>query len=309
MALYQKLRPGTFDEVLGNEAAVAALKTNLTKPSAERPHVYGLVGPSGCGKTTLARIAAKVLGAGELSLFEINASDTRGIDTAREIADKMKFTTLDGSPQVWIIDECHKATSDFWNCLLKPLEDTPAHVYVFLCTTEGAKIPAAVKTRTKIINVEAQKEDALRKWLIRTANKNEIAVDRAVIELISEVSNGSPRQALQHLESVVGMDPEMARKVVLSGNIDEPEVKNLSQMLIKQTPWKDVAAQLKLLKDKDAEGLRRAILGYCNAILLNGKADAAVAGVLEIMASANTYDSGLPGFTLLCYQANQSHQG
>ena len=308
MALYQKLRPGTFDEVLGNEAAVAALKTNLAKAPADRPHVYGIVGPSGCGKTTLARICGTVLGASELSLYEINASDTRGIDTAREIADKMKFTTLDGSPQVWIIDECHKLTSDAWNCLLKPLEDTPKHVYVFLCTTDGAKIPAAVKTRTKIINVESQKEDALRKWLIRTAMRNEIAVDRTVLELIAEVSDGSPRQALQHLESVVGMDPEMARKVVLSGNIDEPEVKNLAGLLIKNTPWKDIAAQLKLLKDKDAEGLRRAVLGYCNAILLNGKADNTIADVLQIMASANTYDSGLPGFTALCYQVHQLHQ-
>lgn len=308
MALYQKLRPGTFDEVLGNEAAVAALKTNLAKSPAERPHVYGIVGPSGCGKTTLARICGKVLGASDLSLIEINASDTRGIDTAREIADKMKFNTIDGSPQVWIIDECHKLTSDAWNCLLKPLEDTPPHVFVFLCTTEGAKIPAAVKTRTKIINVEAQKEDALRKWLIRTAMRNEITVDRAVLELIAEVSEGSPRQALQHLESVVGMDPEMARKVVLAGNIDEPEVKNLAGMLIKNTPWKDVAAQLKLLKDKDAEAMRRAVLGYCNAILLNGKADNLIADVLQIMASANTFDSGLPGFTALCYQVHQLHQ-
>lgn len=308
MSLYQKHRPATFEDILGNAAAVEVLKVNLAKPDGERPHVYGLVGPSGCGKTTLARICATMLGA-TLSLREINASDTRGIDTAREIAEQMKFSTFDGSPQVWIIDECHKATSDFWNCLLKPLEDTPKHVYVFLCTTEGNKIPAAVRTRTKIVTVEAQKDDALAKWLRVQANKNAWPVTRPILELIAECSNGSPRQALQHVESVIGIEDEAkARAIVRAGNIEEAETINLAALLIKPGPWKPIAEALKALKDKDAEGVRRGVMGYCQAILLNGRDDMSVGGVLEIMCSSNCYD-GLPVLTALCYQANKSHGG
>lgn len=313
MALYQNLRPTTFEEILGNAAAVEALKVNLAKPltdpsnpSNERPHVYGLVGPSGCGKTTLARIAASILGA-TLSIRELNAADTRGIDTAREIADQLKYSTFDGAPQVWIIDECHKATNDFWNCLLKPLEDTPKHVYFFLCTTEGNKIPAAVRTRTKIITVEAQKDGDLAKWLRVQGNKHGWPVTRPILELIAECSQGSPRQALQHVESVIGVEDEAkARAIVLAGSIEDEEVKNLAALLIKPGSWKTIADQLKLLKDKDAESCRRAVMGYCNAILLNGKDDSSVAGVLEIMCQTNCYD-GMPVLTALCFQANKSH--
>ena len=306
MALYQTVRPSTFDDILGNAAAVEVLKVNLSKPEGERPHVFGLVGPSGCGKTTLARICATLLGS-TLSLREINASDTRGIDTAREIAEQMRFSTFDGSPQVWIIDECHKATSDFWNCLLKPLEDTPKHVYVFLCTTEGNKIPAAVRTRTKIVTVEPQKEDALAKWLRVQANKHQWPVTRPLLELIAECSNGSPRQALQHVESVIGVEDETrAKAIIRGGNIEEAELGNLAALLIKPGPWKPIAEQLKLLKDKDAEGTRRGVMGYCNAILLNGRDDQSVAGVLEIMCQTNCFD-GFPVLTALCYQANKSH--
>lgn len=308
MALYQNIRPSTFDEILGNAAAVEALKVNLAKAPNDRPHVYGLVGPSGCGKTTLARICASVLGANPLSIREINASDTRGIDTVREIADQMKFTTMDGSPQVWILDECHKFTSDAWNCLLKPLEDTPKHVYVFLCTTEGNKIPAAAKTRTKIITVEPQKEQDLMKWLARTAHKLGTPVARPLLELIADSSNGSPRQALQHLESIIGVEDEAtARKIILQGNIEDEGTANLAGLLIKKTAWKTIADQLKLLKAADAEGVRRGVMGYCNAILTNGRADDNVASVLEIFCTSNCFD-GLPVLTVLCYQAHKAVQ-
>lgn len=309
MALYQNIRPSTFDEILGNAAAVEALKINLAKAPADRPHVYGLVGPSGCGKTTLARICALVLGANPLAIREINSSDTRGIDTVREIADQMKFTTMDGTPQVWILDECHKFTSDAWNCLLKPLEDTPKHVYVFLCTTEGNKIPAAARTRTKIITVESQKEGDLFKWLIKTARKHEIEVARPLLELISETCNGSPRQALQHLESITGVaDEATARRIILQGTVEDEEVKNLASLLVKKTPWKTIADQLKLLKAGDAEGIRRSVMGYCNAILTNGRADDGVAAVLEIFCSSNCFD-GAPVLTVLCYQAHKALEG
>lgn len=308
MALYQNIRPATFDEILGNTAAVEALKINLAKPPADRPHVYGLVGPSGCGKTTLARICATVLGANPLSIREINASDTRGIDTVREIADQMKFTTMDGTPQVWILDECHKFTSDAWNCLLKPLEDTPKHVYVFLCTTEANKIPKAAQTRTKILTVEPQKEADLIKWLAKTAHKLGTPIARPLLELIAENSSGSPRQALQHLESVTGVaDEATARKIILQGTVEDEGVANLAGLLIKKSQWKTIADQLKLLKAGDAEGIRRSVQGYCNAILLNGRADDNIAAVLEIFSSTNCFD-GLPVLTVLCYQAHKAVQ-
>ena len=89
MNLYRKYRPQNFKEMLGNRAELESLEVALTKKDA--PHVYLFVGPAGCGKTTAARISAGMVGAQEMSIFEINSSNNRGIDTARSVIDKMEY--------------------------------------------------------------------------------------------------------------------------------------------------------------------------------------------------------------------------
>jgi DNA polymerase III gamma/tau subunit len=105
--LYRKYRPTSFDDVVGNETAIKALKKELENGS----HVFLLTGNAGCGKTTLARIMAKEVGAGDLSIREINSAENRGIDTAREVMEQMRYNPSDGDSLVWIFDECfHKDT-------------------------------------------------------------------------------------------------------------------------------------------------------------------------------------------------------
>ena len=68
MELYRKYRPQKFEDIVGNEIAIKTLRKELENGS----HVFLFTGPAGCGKTTLARIMAKEVGAGELSIKEIN---------------------------------------------------------------------------------------------------------------------------------------------------------------------------------------------------------------------------------------------
>src|SRR5690606_15380302 len=82
-----------------------------------------------------------------LSIREINSANNRGIETARQIIDQMRFMPAGGSTLVYIIDELHMATKDWQNAMLKPLEDTPAHVFFFLCTTNPEKLIAPLKSR------------------------------------------------------------------------------------------------------------------------------------------------------------------
>ena len=157
MELYRKYRPQTEDEMVGNESAIKAVKKELENGS----HVFLFTGNAGCGKTTMARIIAKEVGAGDLSIREINSAENRGIDTARDILEQMQYMPSDGDALVWIFDECHKWTNDMQNAMLKPLEDTPDHVYFFLCTTDPQKLIKPLVTRCSVVAMKPLNDEEM----------------------------------------------------------------------------------------------------------------------------------------------------
>jgi len=166
MTLYNRYRPKSFEDIVGNESAINSLSKAISKKN--HSHAYMLTGPSGCGKTTVARIMAKtILGAGDMSINEINASSDRGIDTARDIIQQMRYNPSDGNVTVFILDEAHKLTNNFMNALLKAIEEPPEFVYFFICTTEPSKIITTIKNRCTEIKFKSLKIDELKEVIKR----------------------------------------------------------------------------------------------------------------------------------------------
>ena len=78
----EKYRPGSLDEIVGQEHIVQRLKKYVKDESM--PNLM-FTGPAGVGKTTTALALAKSI-LGEYwrqNFLELNASDARGIDTVR----------------------------------------------------------------------------------------------------------------------------------------------------------------------------------------------------------------------------------
>ena len=307
MGLYHKYRPQTFDEMLGNTEVIQTLKDAVANES--RSHAYLFTGPSGCGKTTAARIFAKELGVDELSLMEVNSANNRGIDTARGMIDQMKAYPFRGKIWVYIIDEVHMTSKDFQNAMLKPLEDTPAHVYFFLCTTNPEKLIKAIKTRTTEVQFSSLEPKYISRLVRRTAREENIELDPSVAEEIVDVCQGSARGALVALEKVAKLDKDAALKLLRSNNgeIEAEEGKTLDlcrALTRKDRTWGDVCECLKGVyeDESDWEKIRYQVLGYANAILLQGKENPSVALLVECF-SEPFYDSGKAGVTLACYQA------
>jgi DNA polymerase III gamma/tau subunit len=286
--------------MLGNEAIIEMLQNSLKKENSS--HVYLLSGPSGCGKTTLARICAKELGADELSIEEVNTANNRGIDTARDIIERMQFLTMNGNPKIFIIDEVHSTTKDWQQAMLKPLEDTPAHVYFFLCTTDPQKLLPTIRTRTTHIKVEPIAEEELYRHVRRISKKEKTQIDSLVLKKLAANSGGSPRKALVLLEKIMNLeDEEKMLDVLEAGEDTELAVIEFCRILLKSNSWNAVAKVLRNLEKVDSEKIRYAVMGYMSAVLLktdNYKA----ANILECF-SEPTYNTGRNGIILAAYQS------
>ena len=301
MNLYQKYRPNDFSEMYGNEGTIESIKSTIEKK--DRPHVFLFTGASGCGKTTAARICAKKLNAINSAVVEVNSSNNRGIDTARQIIEQMKGLPFEGDSTVFILDELHQTSKDFQNALLKSLEDTPNHVYFFMCTTDPQKLITAFKNRCTIFNFKPLEEKEIYRLLVKINREEEAGVDKEVIELISENCEGSPRKAIVIFEKLIGVEKEKAKKLVREEGIGEEssvEAIELCRALIGKSDWGDIAGIIKTVKE-EPEKIRRMVLGYMNSVLLGGKMNRKAALALEFF-SEPFYDSGIPGVTLACFQ-------
>jgi DNA polymerase III gamma/tau subunit len=304
MSLYLKYRPANLDEMRGNSQVITALKGMLSNLET-CPHSFLLHGPTGCGKTTIGRIIAIMLGCKGYDLREINSADFRGIDTIRDLIKSSQFMAMESSCMVWLVDEVHKMTNDAQNALLKILEDTPKHVYFILCTTEPQKLLATIKGRCSQFQLLPIDETEMRILLKRIARRESTSLDEAVLNQIVNSAKGLPRNALQILEQVLNVVPEQRMEAAKKAEAEVIQSIELCRALIKRASWSTVATILSGLKDQEAEGIRRAVLGYCQAILLNGK-DEPLCGLIMEEFMSPFYDSGFPQLVYAAYSVTKN---
>lgn len=288
MELYRKYRPQKFEDIVGNEIAIKTLRKELENGS----HVFLFTGPAGCGKTTLARIMAKEVGAGELSIKEINSAENRGIDTAREILEQMRYNPSDGDAIVWILDEMHMITNAGQNALLKALEEVPETVYFALATTDPQKLIAPLKTRCSEIKVKPLTDEEMIFLLKRTARAEKIKMDNEVYERIAELAKGGSRKGMKLLAKVLYLENDEERLNALKGNSDDeenPETIEFCRALSKKTDFKTLTSSLAKIDLTNAETVRMAVMGYMNACILKGNPSAEIVATMQAFSSADTY--------------------
>jgi DNA polymerase-3 subunit gamma/tau len=298
MSLYLKYRPTDLNQVKGNSDVLKTLGSLLEK-GKDCPHTFLLHGPTGCGKTTIARIIATKLNCIGQDLYELDSAHFRGIDTVREVRKMSKLKAIEGATRVWIIDECHKMTNDAQNALLKILEDTPAHVYFVLCTTEPQKLLSTIKGRCSQFQVVPLPETQMKGLLKKIARDEGETLTEEVLNVIVESSTGHPRNAIQILEQVLNGDPTRRQETAFKAAEQLSATIELCRALMGRSPWTKIAAILNGLKDQEAESIRRAVLGYCQAILLKGD-NILAASILEVFIEP-FYDSGFPQLVFACY--------
>lgn len=303
-----KHRPKLWKHLIGQDTVVKMIRSKLD--IGKFPHASMMTGPSGCGKTTAARIVKVKLQCHDGDYFEINAAskESRGINAVQEIESRMRLASLYGKARIWVLDECHKMTSDGQQSLIKLLEDMPAHVYFILATTDPGKLIKTIHTRCTEFKFAQLKEKDLTTIMRDVSDKEGWEPSDAVMERITEVSEGSARKALVVLGQVMELQTEEDRLAAVGKSETKHQARELTKLLMDGCrDWKKIAAILKDVED-EPESLRCMILGYANALLLNGAKANRACEIIAALESSWHYQSGIGGRSMLnsrCWELTQ----
>jgi DNA polymerase III subunit gamma/tau len=227
-SLYRRHRPGSFDEVVGQQHVVRTLRNAVERGKVH--HAYLFVGSRGTGKTSMAKILARSLNCerggptvtpcGEcescltiaagtsIDVIEMDAASNRSVDDVRDLRERVAYAPAAGRWKVYILDEAHMLTKEAWNAFLKTLEEPPPNTVFVLATTEAHKVMATIADRCQRFDFQRPSLEQISEVLNRVAAAEGIEIEEGAVAMIARSASGSFRDALGTLDQLVAFGGE-----------------------------------------------------------------------------------------------------
>ena len=217
-----KYRPQSFLDVIGQDHVTQTLINAFKKNRVGQGYIF--TGPRGVGKTTTARILAKGLNCKNskngnpcnkcnicdeiteyrnLDVLEIDGASNRGIEEIRNLRELIKFSPMNSSYKIFIIDEVHMLTNQAFNALLRTLEEPPSHGKFIMCTTDIHKVPDTIISRCQRFDFNRISINDIKESVNSILSKEKINSDLESVEAIAVKSEGSMRDALSILDQII----------------------------------------------------------------------------------------------------------
>jgi putative ATPase len=201
--LANRIRPRTFDEVVGQHHLFGPGKPLTALVESGRLPSMVLWGPAGTGKTTLAYLLAKAVG-GEVTQLSAVAS---GVADARKVMERAKGSMI---ATVLFVDEVHRWSKAQQDVLLPSVEE--GTITFIGATTENPyfSLVSPLLSRCLLLRLEPLSPDDLRALVERAmadASRGlggvDVKVQEDALDHLVEMAGGDARIALTALEAAV----------------------------------------------------------------------------------------------------------
>lgn len=202
----ERYRPGTFEEVVGQQEIVKRVRSLVQ--ALNIPHLL-FAGPAGTGKSTLALIIVKQL-FGEnwkQNYIELNASDERGIEVVRQkVKDFARTKALGNVPfKVIFLDEADALTREAQQALRRTMENYTNTCRFILSCNYSSKIIDPIQSRCVVFRFKLLEKKDIASVIKRIAEKEKLKLSDDVFDTLYESSEGDCRRAINLLQATASI--------------------------------------------------------------------------------------------------------
>lgn len=267
LSLAKLHRPGTFEQVIGQEHPVRVISNLIVRGRKRRDLL--LHGAVGSGKTSLVRLYGLALncdaptGTGSpcgqcswcrgdnsehVDYVEYDVPGRGGAlsDVESFLKQHLRFALPPGKVKTIFFDEAHALDKEAADSLLKTIEDRDESIVFCFATTEFERIRPALRSRLLPLEVRPLAVDVAIEWLRAIADEHRIAIDDDALTLLAGIRDGYPRDLINGLELV--RDNDIA--VITANHVKEVFGLDHTEMLVRYfmaVAEGDYAEQLKVV--------------------------------------------------------------